>query len=372
MDKKSICVLGLPFGELGVGEQCRGVIEIAETLDCTIKVFDFYSKEDGIKNVNKIYRRLESSNYDAPIKIFSLTQHHLAALLYRYGTEIFENSYNIFHLAWEFSKRPAELESILYLADEIWGISDFVSASYRDNQDRIPIKTFNNYVSVPSTQKFTRSHYGLPFDKFLFLTSLDVNSFPKRKNTFEAIKAFCNVYKNNSNVGLVIKTSNPDLENLDYRNILQEIRGVNNIYLIEDILPRGDLIGLYSCCDVFVSLHRSEGFGLVIAENMLLGKPVICTAYSGNMDFCNENNAILIPYHLIKVLPGEYIIEGDYFWASPYLAEVEKAMIKIYKDKSFYQELSSAAMMSSKIFFDKQKSTNQLNINLREAFEKSY
>lgn len=372
MFKPEVCILGLPFGELGVGEQARGIIEIASHLNLKLKVFDFKHEEDRFSNTNTLYKKLETGKYDAPIKIFSLTQHHLAALLYRYGPELFENSYNIFHLAWEFSSSPPQLDSILYLADEIWGISEFVSSSFVNNSAGVPVKTYCNYVDTPKFSKKNREFYGLPGNKFLFLTSLDVNSFPKRKNTLQTVDVFKSIFKNNPDVGLVVKISNPDLLNYGYQELIRSIGDCGNIYLIEKNFSKEEVYGLYDSCDVYVSLHRSEGFGLVIAENMLIGKPVICTDYSGNLDFCSKKNSLLIPFELVPVHSGEYIMDGNFEWAEPCFKAAQDSMSQVYRDKDFYRQISQEALKTSKEFFRRDNFEKKLNLLMKDAIEKVY
>ena len=68
-------------------------------------------------------------------------------------------------------------------------------------------------------------------------------------------------------------------------------------------------MALYASCDVFVSLHRAEGFGLTIAEAMALGKPTIATAYSANMDFTTPGNSYLVRYDLVRLEEAEGLLE---------------------------------------------------------------
>jgi glycosyltransferase involved in cell wall biosynthesis len=96
--------------------------------------------------------------------------------------------------------------------------------------------------------------------------------------------------------------------------------------LIEDTLPREVLLDLYRACDAYVSLHRCEGFGRGIAEAMLLGKPVIATAYSGNLDFCTPDTALLVPATTRKVRPGDYPEAQGMDWAEPDVEAAAEAM----------------------------------------------
>ena len=90
------------------------------------------------------------------------------------------------------------------------------------------------------------------------------------------------------------------------------------------------------CCDSYVSLHRSEGFGLTIAEAMLIGKPVITTGYSGNMDFTTKKTSLLVDYKLIPVQQGDYPFAKDEMWADPDIEQAGDYMQKLVSDENFY------------------------------------
>jgi glycosyltransferase involved in cell wall biosynthesis len=94
------------------------------------------------------------------------------------------------------------------------------------------------------------------------------------------------------------------------------------------------------CCDCYVSLHRSEGFGLTMAEAMLLGKPVITTGYSGNMDFTTTETALLVDYKLVPVQPGDYPFSHGEMWAEPNVQQACDYMLDLVKDSTFAKSLA--------------------------------
>ena len=107
------------------------------------------------------------------------------------------------------------------------------------------------------------------------------------------------------------------------RELDAAIAGAGNIRLIEGMLPEADMAGLMAAADIVISLHRSEGFGLVPAQAMALGKPVIATAWSGNLDFMNKDNSALVSYSLVPVHDPEGAFQSDnQSWAD---ANVEDA-----------------------------------------------
>ena len=96
--------------------------------------------------------------------------------------------------------------------------------------------------------------------------------------------------------------------------------------LIDGVMSREESYGLLNTCDAYVSLHRSEGFGLTMAEAMFFGKPVIATAYSGNLDFMSAENSILIPYEMTPLTQNYAVYRQGSLWADPSTPAASEAM----------------------------------------------
>jgi glycosyltransferase involved in cell wall biosynthesis len=92
-----------------------------------------------------------------------------------------------------------------------------------------------------------------------------------------------------------------------------------NIDIIDAVWSRAEVSKLYCDADVLLSLHRSEGFGLSIAEAMMVECPTIVTAWSGNMDFCAEDTSFLVAYRLVPFEDNDpsYSKVGSARWAEP-------------------------------------------------------
>ena len=128
---------------------------------------------------------------------------------------------------------------------------------------------------------------------------------------------------------------------LDY-NLLKGLIGDDSrILLINETFTREQMLRLIGCCDVYVSLHRAEGFGLGMAEAMKMGKAVIATRYSGNMDFTGEDNACLVDCELKKVPPGSYYKQGDSVWAEPDAGQAAGYMRRLVEDEAFRREIGT-------------------------------
>jgi glycosyltransferase involved in cell wall biosynthesis len=189
-------------------------------------------------------------------------------------------------------------------------------------------------VALPKVKSYTRKQWSLPTSDYLFVFSFDGNSSLARKNPLGVIEAFQNAFpKGKEPVGLVIKCMRPDEKNPAWQTILKIAKKDSRIHIIDRMLDKPDVLGLYQLCDCFVSLHRAEGFGRGIAEALLLGLEVIATDHGGNVDFCLPGSACLVSSRLIAVGENEYVEHYGQCWADPDILVAAKFMQKISINK---------------------------------------
>src|SRR5262249_23746268 len=98
------------------------------------------------------------------------------------------------------------------------------------------------------------------------------------------------------------------------------------VILVDRVLSRAETLMLMNSADCYVSLHRSEGVGLTLAEAMLLGKPVIATAYSGNLDFMNRGNSLLVDYRRTRLEEDAWPYPKGSVWAEPSIEHAAELM----------------------------------------------
>ena len=192
-------------------------------------------------------------------------------------------------------------------------------------------------VEIEDFEKSPRVSFNLPEDKYLFCFSFDFNSWLTRKNPMAVINAFNMASLVEDSLGLVIKVSNVNADSTDWLEFNRLVEGNKNIYVINETLDKCKVMSLFSCCDCYISLHRSEGFGLGMAENMLLGNPVICTGFSGNMDYCNEENSYLVDFSIISVKENEYDFSRGFGWADPSITSAAEKILEVYKNNDIAQ-----------------------------------
>jgi glycosyltransferase involved in cell wall biosynthesis len=215
---------------------------------------------------------------------------------------------------WETDAIPARWREAFPLLDEIWVYSTYVAANLA-RVAPIPVRCIPPPVSPPEVGDVDLD-LGLP-DGFRFLFMFDFFSTIQRKNPVGLIDAFQRAFAPGEGPQLVIKTINGvhRYEALD--EVLAAAGGRPDIHVVDRSLSGAERDALVAGCDCYVSLHRSEGFGLTLAECMALGKPVIGTAFSATTDFMTEDNSYPVGYELTRVGADCEIYPPDGTWAEP-------------------------------------------------------
>jgi len=255
-----------------------------------------------------------------------------------------DGTYKIAYWVWELSHFPDVWRPAIDRVDEIWVPSQFVADSLTAATDK-PVHIIPHILTSEMPAALARKYFQLPEDRTIFLTGFDVNSFIRRKNPDATIKAFRKAFDANSpNAPVLAIKVHGNQGDLNTRELLNSyIEGAPNILIIDQTLKRDEYLALHYNSDVFVSLHRSEGFGLNLTEAMLIGKPVIGTDYSGNRDYLNHENGIPIPYHLVPVAKGAYPYDEGQVWAEADSDAAAAAMEQLAFDKSKRERLGKMA-----------------------------
>jgi glycosyltransferase involved in cell wall biosynthesis len=187
-----------------------------------------------------------------------------------------------------------------------------------------------------------RARFGLPRDKFLFLSLFDLNSYSARKNPRAAIEAF-RLSGLAGSCALVIKVQNVAGNEADFAALQTSVRDLPGTVLLTETLSRAEITALEAACDCFVSLHRSEGFGLAIAESMLLGKPVISTDWSATAEFVNADNGCPVPAKLVTLDQNHGPYAKGSTWAEPDVKHAAEWMKRLFADRALAARLGAAA-----------------------------
>lgn len=247
--------------------------------------------------------------------------------------EMLGNCYVVLYGFWELPEFPADCLNVFGSINEYWAGSRFIQKAVA-LKSPVPVVRIPPVVHLSSARHFSREDLGLPERRFLFLTMADTHSILERKNPLGVVRAFKKAFSSRDlNVGLVIKLNNPDyLISPSWQSICDEISDCENVYLLRRVLTGDEVTSLISHSDCYVSLHRSEGFGLVPAEAMSLGKPTILTNWSGNTDYMTKDNSIGIDYELVKVGRDYGPYKHDQYWAEPDIEQAAYWMKRISQE----------------------------------------
>lgn len=251
--------------------------------------------------------------------------------------------YNVGYWFWELANFPGAWRYACNLVDEVWVNTEFVANAVRQVHDRVYKIPFAIEFETPDS-KFERQYFKLPTSGFLFLFSYDFNSSAVRKNPDAVIEAFRHAFpETTSNVCLVVKSINGEQNSVALTRLKSSLGNDPRIIWVDGYLSTDEMRGLLNIADAYVSLHRSEGLGLGMAESMYLGKPVIATNYSGNTEFMHEDNSCLVPCTMVPVKAFEYPHHENQLWASPNIAAAAAWMQRLVYEPGLANSIGASA-----------------------------
>lgn len=318
--------IGYAEGDLGLGQAFRNDLRAAELSSLRFAVYPF---RVGVET--RLLGPFMPERYDQahvyPINVIEVAPDQTRVVLDTIDRRLTRNSYNILRTFWELPNVPDAWRSMLTHIQEIWTPSSFAASTFRSVFSG-PITVVPPTVDIGTGPYPTRDQLGIDPRPFYFLFSFDYYSYPYRKNPLGVVRAFQAAFAQaNDKVGLIIKSNGTEDH---YPEISRKIREAaaadGRIVVMDKSLSRSDFLGLIRASDAYLSLHRSEGFGLGMAESMSFGRIVIGTNFSGNTDFLTERTGFPIPFTLTAVLPHEYPWSDGQVWAEPNLDAAAAAM----------------------------------------------
>jgi glycosyltransferase involved in cell wall biosynthesis len=349
-------VFGYHRSEIGLGQMTRGLVGALGTIGCptseavlaNVRMDDDLLPEDFIRT----YDVAKGTN------IFVSYVHLHERLIRTIPDEVVAGHRNVIYLAWEQRGGTHYWRDAYAEYDQVWALSDFAADSLGEVMQR-PVHSLPCVVDVTSfPPPSSKSRHGLDPRAFTFLFVFDANSSTERKNPEAVVRAFRRAFRGDDRARLVIKVSSGDRmgNRARLQRLLGLIGGDPTIEVRVEYLNRGDLYGLISAADCYVSLHRSEGFGYTCAEAMVYGKPVIATAYSGNMQFMNARNSYPVDCREVEADVQEGPFQRGSLWAEPNVEHAAALMRQVYEDpveaaargalgrRTIAEELSPAAI----------------------------
>ncbi len=366
--ENGINLIGPIKAEMGLGQSCRLVAkEILETKQ-EMSVYNI-GFSGNLREQDGEYDKYASEELPYAVNLFHVNPCELGWLIVR-QPDMWKKHYNIAFWLWELEEFPKEWIKYCQLFDEIWTPSDFAGKGVKEVTD-VPVRTMPYSVEAPYDEKYKRSDFGLPENQFLFLVMYDLNSTNGRKNPQGAIEAYRKAFtKEREDCGIVIKVNNATQENIEM--LRSKLPGYKNIYFITEIMDKVKVNSLIRCVDVFVSLHRAEGFGLVMAEAMLLGTPVVTTNWSSNTEFMCEESSCMVGYDFVTIKKREGLYKKGYRWAEPDTDEAGRFMRRLVEDPQYYESKKQKGKEYIDAVLGQEKITALWRAQIDECYEKWY
>jgi glycosyltransferase involved in cell wall biosynthesis len=346
-----VTIVGYPFQPTGMAEHARSTFRAFQAAGVTPRLLD-------VADANRVYDP-DLERAFAPhlvttlgegVNLFGVNGDEAARVIGRVGEAAFSRGYNIAYPAWELAHYPKAWAKVLDRFDEIWAPSSFVQAALQEAVGR-PVHRMPLPVDLKLSSFLGRRHFGIPEEAFVAVFFFDFASFADRKNPGAVLEAFelLAARRPDADIHCVIKSrGGHDMAPLDQHGAQDALEARlaalgPRAQAIYGDLSDNEIKNLVRVCDVFVSLHRSEGFGRGMAEAMAMGRPAIATGYSGNVDFMPQGTGLLVDYELVPVAPGAYPHGEGQVWAAASPEHASRLLEQLLDDPAEVRAMGARA-----------------------------
>lgn len=338
-NQKGVDVVGFLRAEHGIGEASRLLVRSLETVNVPMSKVS-YTDTTSRQQVDIEVDRKAFHN----VGVLAVNADVLPPLMSHPTGRLLRDRYLIGQWFWELEKAPKWYANSYQYLNELWAPTRFIEAMLRRSAPKnVVITRMPLPVLMPIVNpEFRREQLGID-ERFMFLFLFDYWSSMERKNPIGVIEAFKLAFAENEGPILVIKTVNGRNHLSEQSALLTASKDRSDIFIIDRYLESSDNSALIQSSDCYISLHRSEGLGLTMAEAMLLKTPVIATGYSGNMDFTNSQNCALVKWKYKRVGRKAHAYDKRAKWADPDLNEAALMMQRMYRDEAYRDEISMLA-----------------------------
>ncbi len=245
--------------------------------------------------------------------------------------DLMDRSYRIGMWYWEVEDFPPTQHGGFAVLDEVWVATDFVRRAVEPHSP-VPVRTLTPPLPQRGAEPtLTTADLGLP-DRPYLLFSFDFLSTVERKNPLGLLEAFSAAFAPDEGPLLVIKSINADKRPAQAERLRLAAATRPDVVLLEEHVSPEARDALVAHCSAYVSLHRSEGLGLTMAEAMAWGKPVVATRYSGNLQFMTDQNSFLVGWRPATVPSGAAPYPAGGTWADPDPAEATRLIRLIWDE----------------------------------------
>ena len=334
-------LLGYFRADLGIGESVRCMTRAADAATLPVALVDLRLPCKNPMGDATYAPRLQA---DMPhrVTIVHVDPPGMRDLAHHHGAGFRRDRHTIGYWAWELSEFPDAWIDCADYCDEVWAPSRFAADAMVEKLP-VPVLAMPHAISFARPEGDFRAKFGLPRDQFLFLFLYDLNSYSARKNPAAVLEAFRRSGLAGRGAALVVKVHNVRGNEADFARLQEAAARLPHTTLIDRTLTRREIYELESACDCFVSLHRSEGFGLAVAESMYLGKPVISTDWSATAEFVTADNGCPVRAPLVALDRNHGPYAKGQLWAEPDVDHAAEWMQRLAADRALAARLGAAA-----------------------------
>jgi len=325
---RGVNLVGYLDSEMGVGEVARQMISALAAADIPRAAISIPSSS----------RRRHDFRADAigearyPVNLLCANADVIVDLAAELGWLI-HGRYSIGLWWWEVEAFPRRFAPAFGYLDEVWVGTEHIRAAVAAASP-IPVKKVTIPVAPVEPSGADRQSLNLP-DGFLFLFAFDYLSDFERKNPCAVIEAFAAAFEPGSGAALVIKSINADRDSRARERLEAAAARHPDVTVIDGYLDAADKNAMIAAADCVVSLHRSEGFGLILAEAMYFGVPTIATRYSGNLEFMTDRNSYLVDCDVGPIAESQ-VYSGR--WAEPDTRSAAAIMRQVFENPEAARE----------------------------------
>ncbi len=321
-------VAGYLRSELGIGEVARQVISALDAVGVPALPVGLHAPLSRQGHDFAAGGHVENP---LPVNLVCVNADGLPSFAEQAGEQFFEGRHTVGFWWWELSAFPSRFEAAFEHVDEVWVGSRFVADALSEAAP-VPVVRIPVPVEIPHDLPLAPGELGWP-EGYTFLFSWDYNSVFERKNPLAVVGAFTEAFAPGDGPTLVLKCINHEADAGNHARLQRAIADRDDILLMDRYVDARDKNRIMRSGDCYVSLHRSEGFGLTMAEAMYAGRPVIATAYSGNLEFMDERNSYLVGHALVPVGPGAGPYPPEAIWAEPDVHHAARLMRAVFEDR---------------------------------------
>ncbi len=320
-------VLGYLNTDLGVGQAARLVLSAAASAGVPANAMSVDPETESLRHVPG---NSWGNKWSFDTNVFCINADMLGTVMAGLPRSMLSERNSAGIWFWEAERAPDSFRWAFELVDEVWAPSRFIAAALeRTGFGRVvPISM---PVPVPELDHLAHPAGPGPAQGFVVLFSFDFASVFERKNPLGLLKAYCKAFDPDDGAHLVLKSVGSD-RHWEEMELLRASIDRPDIVLLDGNVPPHHVKAMMELCDCYASLHRSEGFGLGMAEAMALGKPVVATAWSANLEFMDEESAYLIPAATVPIPADVAVYGGMGRWAEPDLDAAAEALRRIHDD----------------------------------------